>query len=428
MKCNFFLLSLTFFASCSVQAEDFSFDASEFEKKTFEYSGYLEQKEEGLRLRDNHPAYQLAYPESDARRYLLGNTTTLDVTGKLNLEPIVIDARAQASYADDSLDSRRNKGRIMEGGVRWSMGPGLSFDMGKRIQRWGKGYAWNPVGLVERPKDSSDPQASREGFVMASEEWTKSLNGSISTVSLTGLVVPTKHDLNNDYGSSPHMNPAMKLYLLALDTDIDLMWRGKGAKPQSFGIDFSKNIGTVLEVHGEWARTLSARRNIVSSNGHLSSNEENYNSWLLGFRYLTSGETTWIVEYYRNGSGYGASEMQDYYDFLDASLISNPSQASVNKARTIAQSGYGRPNSGRDYLYVKASVNEPFRWVYSSASLTTMFNLNDQSWQITPELTYTGFSNVEIRTRVLLLGGREQSEFGEKTADRRIEIYARFFF
>ena len=409
-------------------AEEFKFDASEFDKKTFEFSGYFEQKEEGLKLRGGTPAYTLAYPGEADRNWLLRSTSTLDATGKLNLDPFVADLRLQASAAGDALVSTTNEPSVMEGGMRWSAGPGLTFDLGKRVQRWGKGYAWSPVGFVERPKDSSDPQASRKGFMMASGEWTRSLSGPISTIGFTGLVVPTNDSMNADFGQTKHLNPAAKLYLLAMDTDIDLMWRGKGAKPQSYGVDFSRNINTALEVHGEWSRTLDAPRNTVTASGMTSSRTRDFSSWLLGVRYLTQSEVTWIGEYYRNGSGYSADELDDYYQFLDRALAPNATPTLTNKARTVAQSGYGKPNPGRDYLYVKASVSEPFDWLYGAASLTAMTNLNDGSWQITPEVSYTGFTNVELRARLILLGGQPNSEFTEKTMSNRLEVYARFYF
>lgn len=83
---------------------------------------------------------------------------------------------------------------------------------------------------------------------------------------------------------------------------------------------------------------------------------------------------------------------------------------------------------GRDYLYVKASVSEPFDGVYGGASLTTMVNLNDHSYQITPEISYAGFANWELRARLILLSGQAHSEFNEKTASQRLEVYARYYF
>lgn len=410
-------------------AEEFSFDASEFEKKTFEFSGYLEQKEEGLKLRGDRPAFALAYPGSAPRDDLLRSTTTLELSGKLNLDPVTFDVRAQAAQAHDALVSATQRGQVMEGGLRWSAGPGLTLDAGKRVLRWGKGYAWSPVGFVERPKDSSDPSASREGFVMAGGEWTRSLGGEgITTVGLTGLVLPTDGRLNSDFGVKNELNPAAKLYLLAWDTDVDLLWRGKGAKPGAVGFDFSRNFGSALEVHGEWARTFEATRTTVSATGVTSQRTLDFNTWLLGFRYLTQSEVTWIVEYYRNGNGYDAGELGDYYRFLDLAFAPGALPALETKARTLAASGYGRPNPGRDYLYVKASVSEPFGWVYGAVSLTAMTNLADHSWQLTPEVSYTGFNNVEIRARAFFLNGASHTEFGEKTASRRFEVYARFYF
>ena len=414
--------------SPAIGAEEFSFDASEFEKKTFEFSGYFEQKLEGLNLRGDSAAFRLAFPDEAPRSNLLRSTSTLEASGKLNLDPFVADVRVQASHARDALEHSSTTPKVMEGGLRWSAGPGLTFDVGKRVQRWGKGYAWNPVGFVERPKDPTDPQASREGFTMASGEWTKSLSGALTTISLSGLIVPTKDAMNADFGQNRHLNPAAKLYLLAWDTDIDLMWRGKGAKPQSFGFDFSRNISSALEVHGEWARTLDVSKNLVSTGGVISKTQLNVNSWLLGARYITEGEVTWIAEYYRNGMGYGVDQIDDYYQFLETALAPGASPALVGKARNVAQSGYGRANPGRDYLYLKASVSEPFDWLYGAASVTAMTNLHDGSFQITPEVSYTGFNNVELRARLMVLNGLSRSEFGEKTVDRRVEISARFYF
>lgn len=409
-------------------AEDFMFDASEFEKKKFEFSGYLEQKQEWLNLDPESSAYKLAYPGESARSNMLRSTTTLETAATLNMTPFVADIRAQANYVIETQSNTTNDGKIMEGGGRWSAGPGLTLDLGKRVQRWGKGYAWNPVGFVERPKDPNDPQLVREGFLMASGEWTKSYSGPISTLGATGLLLPTNQNMNGDFGKKSSLNPAVKLYMLLWDTDVDVMWRGKGARPQSFGLDFSRNITTAWEIHGEWARTLDAPYNTITATGESSNSIVNYNSYLLGFRYLTQNEITLIGEYYRNGSGHYVDDMSNYYQFIDRALHTDGTSSLVNKALAVAHSGYDKANLGLDYLYWRASANEPFDWLYVTPALTVMSNLNDGSYQVTSEVTYTGYSNIELRARFIFFDGHSHTEFAEKVANNRLELYARWFF
>ena len=414
--------------AASVAAEEFTFDAAEFEKKPFELNGYVEPKLELLGLRGDSAAYRLAYPTEAARATLARSTLTLELEGKANLGDWVFDARAQASQVDDALTSRSNALVVQEGGVRYSAGPGLTLDLGKRVTRWGKGYALTTVGFVERPKDATDPTASREGFVMASVDWTRSLPGSVSAISFTGILLPTDGVTNADFGRTNDLNPAAKLYLLAWDTDIDLMWRGAGAKPEAWGLDFSRNLASNLEVHGEWARQRDASHTVVSATGAVGSTQQDSTAWLVGLRYLTQAEVTWVAEWVHNGNGQSETGWADYQSFLRTATSPGANPALTSKAQTLAQSGMNRPNPGQDYLYVKASASEPWGWVYGSAAVSLMANAQDHSWQVTPEIGYTGWTDWDVRARLSVLGGAARTEFGEKLASSKLELTARYSF
>lgn len=408
--------------------EDYSFDTAEFEKKPYEIGGYLEQKIEALRLDTGSSAYRLSYPGEVPHSWLTRSTTTLELSGRASFGSLSADARGQGYFQGDDLTHAGEFGRLKEGGLRWSASPGFTLDLGKRVQRWGKGYAWNPVGLIERPKDPTDPTASREGFTMLSAEWTQSLEGPVSTLSLTTAVVPTRYGFNADFGQTDALNAATRFYLLAWNTDVDLVWRNKGARAQSYGLDFSRNLTPALEVHGEWARSINARRTAVSADGTTATRQGNADSYLLGMRYLSSAEVTWFAEYYRNGTGYSANQLDDYYAFADRASGQATTSAMFTKAQTLSQSGYAKSNPGRDYAYLKASLNEPFGWLYSAISLTTMNNLNDGSWQVQPEVSYTGLQNIEIRSRAIFFGGARHADFTEKLSSWRFEIYLRKYF
>ncbi len=65
---------------------------------------------------------------------------------------------------------------------------------------------------------------------------------------------------------------------------------------------------------------------------------------------------------------------------------------------------------------------------YFSPSLTTMVNLNDPSYSITPELLYTGITNLELRLRFGWQGGGRETEFEEKANRYRLELQAGYYF
>jgi hypothetical protein len=51
----------------------------------------------------------------------------------------------------------------------------------------------------------------------------------------------------------------------------------------------------------------------------------------------------------------------------------------------------------KDYLYLRISQKEPFNILYFTPAITGMMNLNDKSVSISPELLYTGITNLELR-------------------------------
>jgi hypothetical protein len=82
----------------------------------------------------------------------------------------------------------------------------------------------------------------------------------------------------------------------------------------------------------------------------------------------------------------------------------------------------------RDYLYLRISQKEPFDILYFTPALTTILNLDDRSFSISPELLYTGITNLELRLRGTALVGDRFSAFGEKPNDARLELRVRYYF
>jgi hypothetical protein len=305
--------------------------------------------------------------------------------------------------------------------------PELTMEAGKRAMRWGKGYAWNPVGFVERPKDPNDPTLAREGYGMADADLIFSPGGDLHTIAFTPVVLPVTDNLNTDFGASGYLNPAAKLYLLYRDTDIDFAWQGKGSRPARYGLDFSRNLVSNFEIHGEWARILDFQKPVTDASGQVTIDTRDATNWLAGLRYLTEGETTYIAEYYRNGTGYTTAESDLFYQLVDTAFATG-NAALQQKALLLGQTSYGRPNPGQEYLYFRAQQKDALGIVYFQPAIFAIMNWQDRSYQVTPELQYTGINNLELRFRAFFLIGGKSTDFGEKQNSRKIEVYARYYF
>jgi hypothetical protein len=309
----------------------------------------------------------------------------------------------------------------------------LTIDTGKKTSKWGKGYAWNPAAFVDRSKDPDDPELALEGYGIVSADYIKSFaSGPLTTFSFTPVILPSYGDVNDDFGETGHVNFAAKAYFLLYDTDIDLMFLTGGSKTPRYGFDFSRNIGTNLEVHGEFAFIRNFRQPLVDSNGNTTSITYDAMNFVLGTRYLSTLNTTFIFEYYHQGTGYSSDEVSDLFTFIHKGyddFLSNSATQALGKARSVAQQGgYGRFTPETDYLYLRVSQPEPFDLLYFTPSLTWIYNLSDKSFTITPELLYTPITNLELRLRTGFLVGSPNSEFGEKQNDYRLELRVRYYF
>ncbi len=425
--------SLLFFLSVTAHAaaaEEYTFDASEFDKKPFELGGYLQFKQENFALNRGGAFYKLGNVNQPQRDSLDRTTGTMELIGKVRPGIGTFDFRTHSDLVRDQV-THDHTNVLYEGVYSIRPDPGVTVEAGKKTLRWGKGYAWNPIGFVERAKDPNDPELSREGLVMASSDFIFNREGPLKTVAFTPVLLPVGKDVNSDFGATGHLNPAAKLYLLYRDTDIDFAWQGKGSRPGRFGMDFSRNLTSNFEMHGEWARISQFARPVTDSAGRVTIGTENATSYLLGLRYLSEKDTTYIAEYYRNGTGYSEQQAQQFYQLVNtafAQLEQTGSSALLPKALSLTQGAYGRPNAGKDYLYFRAQQKDALGIVYFQAAITAMMNLQDRSYQVTPELFYSGVKNLDLRLRLFMLQGGSSTDFGEKQNSRKLELYARYYF
>jgi hypothetical protein len=412
------------------RAEEYKFEIGEFEKKAYHFGGYAEIDPVLLGLNKDSRLYRLRFYNRDEGSTLEQQGFTLQLDGAYE-KGIARGFVRINSHLVHTYEGWSGETALYEGFLSLKPSPFVTVDTGKKTMKWGKGYAWNPVAFLDRPKDPEDPTLNLEGFFLATMDYIRSFDGPLRTFSFTPALVPVYGDMNKDFGEAGHLNPAAKLYFLLFDTDIDFMFLAGGSRPHRYGFDFSRNIATNLEIHGELALIKNFERSFIDGGGALVEEQSDVWSSLLGVRYLTARETTYIFEYYYNGTGFSEAEMRDYFTSVDRgydAFLTTGRDTALRGAQRLTEGRYGRSNPMKNYLYLRISQKDPFDILYFTPAITWIANIDDKSFTVSPELLYTGFTNIEMRLKGTFLFGDEFSEFGEKQNDYRIELRARYYF
>jgi hypothetical protein len=423
-----FLLIFWPFSLCA--EETYTFDLSEIEKKPWHIGGYTEIKPTLSWPGKDSALYRLKYYNRDLGKVLDEYNFKFQLEGSFEKEIARLYFKTNTDYKTSRLGDKE-KTDLYEGYLSLNPSSSWKVDAGKKTLKWGKGYAWNPVAFIDRPKDPDDPEVAMEGVFALSADYTKSFDGPLKTVSLTPVLLPVYNHINAELGKRDYLNVAGKLYLLFYDTDIDLIFLTGGSRTTRYGVDFSRNIGTNWEIHGEIATIKDVQANRIDRSGKVSVEEYNATSYLLGTRVLTTSDTTFIFEYYRNGTGFTEEEMKNYFGFVNdayQTYVMTGADAALQKASTLFDGNYGRVNPMRDYLYLRIAQKEPFDILYFNPAITTILNLNDRSFTISPEIVYTRIKNLELRLKASVITGAKDSEYREKPFDYRVEFRAGYYF
>jgi len=421
---------LLVFVTSSACGEEYSSDVSETEKKPYSLGGYAEFRPVYIGLDRTAAFYRLRFHDQGSP------SRTTELNFKLQPEAGYEYGIAQL-YARGNFDFDRDymgwagEANLYEGYL--SVKPSNSLDVlvGQKTLKWGKGYAWNPVAFLDRPKNPEDPEIPREGYAVLTADYTASLAGPLRTVSFSPVLLPVVGDLNKDFGAGRHLNAAGKLYCLLFDTDLDVMVLSRGSGPAGYGMDFSRNVVPELEIHGEASVVADYTKARIGRSGNGSQDTIDASSYLLGARYQAKTDAVLIVEYYRNGKGYRPAEMEEFVAFADIAYsenLANGNTVPLQRASRAGANTYGAVNPMLDYLYLRVSQPEPFNVLYLTPSLTCVANLDDGSFSVAPELQYTRATNLELRLKSMFLSGAASTEFGEKAGNFRLELRARYSF
>jgi len=423
-----------FFPFPALSEDEYEFDLSEIEneieKKPYSLAGFFEVKPVLFGLDRDSAFYKIKFYDKDEGSTLEQYNAGLRLEGSYHkgIAGAFFRAESRLWYGYEGWDGETT---LLEGYLALKPDPGFALEAGKKVLLWGKGYAFNTVNFISRPKDPDDPTEPIEGYYLAAADWIKSFGGPLQTLAFTPVILPVTKSINDQFGEPDHINFAAKLYGLLWDTDVDLLFFTGKSRTTRYGLDFARNITSNFAVHGEFAWLPGFDKKSIDSQGNLYTEKSDITKYLFGIRYLTTNDMTFIVEYYHNGAGLDQNDANNFYRFVDRAYdtyLATGNSSGLDRATQLSQGSLATAKPMRDYLYFRASWNEPFDVLYFTPAVFSIINLNDQSLSITPELWYNPITNLELRLRGTFLLGGNDTEFGEKQNDYKVELRARYYF
>ncbi len=410
---------------------DLDFEIPEAEKKPYSFNAEFKISETIKGFDEESLLFLQRFPNGKDDDTFFQTDLNLKVDGSYQVRMVKLYGRLNGDLYYNDDEEWENDRITEEAYVSLLPDPSVTLDAGKKVLKWGKGYAWNPAAFFSRAKDIEDPDATLEGYYVVSGDLIKSINSPLKTIALTPVILPVSRHINDEWGTERDIIWGAKIYFFAFNTDLDVMLLTGEEVEDRFGVDFSKNISANFEIHGEAAIVLDEVKYKTDNQGNLTEKKYDAKSYLIGIRYLTSHDTTYIFEYYRNGQGYTADEMEDYFTFTKAGYkdyIDSRGMADLVTSRQYGSQFYNKQTVMKDYLYLKVSQKEPFDILYFIPSVACIYNINDRSGSITPQLIYTPITNLEFELKTTFLLGKDHTEYGEKLNDYKVYAAVKYYF
>ncbi|MGE5576734.1 MAG: hypothetical protein ACM3TT_05995 [Syntrophothermus sp.] len=261
---------------------------------------------------------------------------------------------------------------------------------GRQKIAWGTGFAWNPTNYIGAGKNRADLAAEKPGV--------DALNVEVNSGRYSGTVVLKPGD---HWGEGA---AAAKLGFQVLHGDLSLsVYKGQdefGSK-RAVGGDFATTLGDYV-LYGEAAWQAGNRRAYVTNAGEVQERpDQGYFHGVAGVYRNFASNTFLLLEYYHSQEGWNDQEVENYYKLLAAPLI-------TPEVTALLQTEIG--DLRQNYLFFLARKPELIDSLTVGGSV--LWNLDDQSYMLTPEIRYDLGQSACLLLNGNLFRGERTTEFG----------------
>jgi hypothetical protein len=276
----------------------------------------------------------------------------------------------------DAVEGGKQRADVGEAFIQLNPKPWLDVTIGRIIEKWGTGYAWNPTAFVSPKKNPADPSDRRSANVgvdmIRTDLFIRGTN--ISVYKLEGAV-------------------AGRVYRLIGGTDVSLHFRRDDDGVQQ-GISVARVFGDALELHGEIARRHA----------------------LAGGQYTFGNNINVVAELYHGGNGLDENAFHSFQRDADF--------AHDEKSFRAVNAAYSPLRMARNYGFIRVDVPHD----KLDVELIAITNLRDGSLLARATLSLRVRANVSIYAIDTEFAGARGSELSYMQVRRVTTAGARVSF
>lgn len=333
-------------------------------------------------------------------------------------------------------DEASSRLAVREAYAHLSLGP-FDVSAGRKILKWSEGYAFNPAGLLDPPRDPADPQdrlGALEGRDLVQVDFYRGAHTLTAAVASEGLFGAESWN----GGSLVALRYELEVRGLRAAAAGALRPRGR----DSAALALNWGVGDRVAIHAELvgARGSDALLPRSALPGHertllapdflgpiRAGDKSLYLRWLVGINVTGPAGINAIAEYYHADDGLDASEWSRFLAQAQyARNLFDRAGAIAGADLQLASSTLGRTQARRDYLFLRVAPPSFLAGKVEGAVIGLM-NVSDHSLALVPDVSVRVGRNVRVYLRGTGLLGGPASEYGNVPVGRVLDVGLRFF-
>jgi hypothetical protein len=315
----------------------------------------------------------------------------------------------------------RTEWRAREAYLQYGFGEAVTVRAGRQRIAWGSGFAWNPTNRLEPPRNPLNTGLEQQG--------ADAVRVDIIPAAWAGLIVVAARsrtgvsDLPFANEGTVRRTAAVRARFLVRETDVAAVVSGGRNQRTLVGLDVARTLFGQVTAHVE----ASTYRGAEMPPPRV---DQRFARVAAGLLYPHGEHTSWTIEYFFNGEGYGDDDRDVWLGELDGSArhasdpllppdIREASARAYAAAATVPYSG----GLGLRRHYVQGSWTRSAiggRW---TTALRAVFGASDGGLALTPGIVYAPRGDLTLHLDAIVPLGPDDSEY--RLAPVRAAVQAR---